>query len=92
MYTNTNKTGHIALYSIINSAFFFIINCWFYMVIKQYDHFKSKVVSLVTSAKCIQEITINGDILKIPPQLMLFTIVINKTINKCCCFINIHRY
>lgn len=62
------------------------------MVIKQYDHFKSKVVSLVTSFKCIQEITINGDILKIPPQLILFTIVISKTINKYCCFINIHRH
>lgn len=52
------------------------------MVIKQYDHFKSKVVSLVTNVKCIQEITNNGDILKTPTPLMLFTIVINKTINK----------
>lgn len=62
------------------------------MVIKQYDHFKSKVASLVTRVKCIQEITINGDTLKSPPQLMLFTIVINKTINIYCCFINIHRH
>lgn len=47
MYTNTNKTGNIAPYSIIISAFFFIINCWFHMVIKQYDDFKHKVVRLV---------------------------------------------
>lgn len=92
MYKNTNKTGNIAPYSIINSAFFFIINCWFHIIIKQYDNFKSKVASLVTSVKCIQEITIYGDILKTPPQLLLFTIVINKTINKYCCFINIHRH